>query len=85
MWDIDTATRDLIEKKLEVQLVRVLLDNNLFPKNGLSLPEGAHPEANFVWCFGVGPFGLRKDFAYGLTAEAAHSNWRWRYDPKVWF
>jgi len=85
MWDIDTATQDLLEKKLEVQLVRVCMDNDLFERHGLTLPKDAHPQANFVWCFGVGRFGRRKQFAYGHTAEEAHKNWRDNNDPRVWF
>jgi len=75
-FDMDYEVKDLTDKKLEVQLARVLLDNNLFEREGLEPVKDGHPQATFVWCFGAGPFLRAKVFAYGHTVREAHDNWR---------
>jgi len=74
MWDFEAAVSKYVENKLEIQVVRVCLDNKLFGEEGLELLPGSHPESNFVWCFGAGRWGMPKYFGFGHTVEAALSN-----------
>lgn len=67
---------DYVGAKLEIQVVRVCLDNKLFAREGLELPSDPHPESNFVWCFGAGRWHQPKNFGYGNTVEEAISNFK---------